>query len=191
MENDTNGRWHNRGYLPHFEAGSVPQFITFRLADSLPRSLFKRLKFQLNAGMISDSEYAYTLDRYLDRAGGECFLKDRRIATLVRDSLQFLEGRHFKLHSWVIMPNHVHLLMTPLEGHSLTRIMHSLKSFTAHKANKLLCRSGSFWSREYFDRMIRDAEHFRKTKRYIEMNPVKARLCETPEEWEFSSAFPK
>ena len=183
--------WHNRGYLPHFEGGAIPQFITFRLADSLPRSVFRTLKFQLDTRQITESEYAYTLDLYLDRSRGECLLKDRRIAMIVRDSLAFLAESRFELHAWVIMPNHVHLLITPLGGNSLTGIMHSLKSFTAHKANKVLCRSGSFWSKEYFDRFIRNAEHFAKTMRYIEMNPVKAGLCETPEEWEFSSAFSK
>ena len=67
--------------------------------------------------------------------------------------------------------------------------MHSLKSFTSHEANKILNRKGNFWYKEYFDRYIRDGKHYRATLRYIEENPVKARICEKPEDWEFSSAF--
>lgn len=181
--------WHYRGYLPHFEGGAIPQFITFRLADSLPGSLFSGLKRKLEAGAITESEYGYFLDRYLDRSRGKCFLRDRRISELVRDSIWFLGRSRFRLHSWVIMPNHAHLLITPAKDETLESLMHSLKSFTAHKANRVLGRSGSFWSKEYFDRFMRDGEHFQKTLRYIEMNPVKAGLCDAPEKWEFSSAF--
>jgi len=67
--------------------------------------------------------------------------------------------------------------------------MHSLKSFTSHEANKILGRHGHFWFKEYFDRYIRNGEHFRAVVRYIEENPVKARLCEKPEDWKFSSAY--
>ena len=86
------------------------------------------------------------------------------------------------------MPNHVHLLCTPVTGHSLEEIMHSLKSYTANEANKILGREGRFWQKEYFDRYIRNARHFAKVVAYIENNPVKARLCKKAEDWPFSSA---
>lgn len=181
--------WHDRGYLPHFEGGPRPQFITFRLADSLPAEIFEKLKWRLETGRISEWEYAFSLDRYLDRSKGECSLKIRRVAEIVRGAFLHFDGERYRLHSWVIMPNHVHLLLTQSEGESLAAIMHSLKSFTAKEANKVLGRSGHFWSKEYFDRYIRDGEHFARTRRYIEKNPVKAGLCEAPENWEFGSAF--
>ena len=87
------------------------------------------------------------------------------------------------------MPNHVHVLITPLEDAHLPEIMHSIKSFTAKKANAILGRSGAFSQRESFDRYIRNADHFRSVIRYIENNPVKARLCTSPEHWKFSSAY--
>ncbi len=192
MENKTTVHptgWHNRGYLPHFDGGPRPQFITFRLADSLPVKVFVKLRSRLESGSISEWEYAYMMDRYLDRSIGECALSERPVAELVRPAFLHFDGSRYRLHSWVIMPNHVHLLMTQSEGESLSRIMHSLKSFTAKEANRLLGRSGHFWSKEYFDRYIRDSDHFVKTKRYIERNPVKAGLCEVPEEWEFGSAY--
>ena len=181
--------WHYRGYLPHFEASSVPQFITFRLADSLPKSLFQKLRRQRDFGLLTQSEYGWLLDRYLDRSSGECPLSRNDVSELVRDSILYFAASRYELHSWVIMPNHVHLLVTLLKRESLSSVMHSLKSFTSHEANKLLNRTGRFWSKEYFDRYIRDSEHFLKTAKYIEMNPVKARLCDAPENWEFSSAY--
>ena len=87
------------------------------------------------------------------------------------------------------MPNHAHILLNPLNGYHLDEIEHSIKSYTANEANKLLGRRGQFWAIECFDRYIRDRRHFNAVVKYIENNPVKARLCRTPEEWEFSNAF--
>ncbi len=86
------------------------------------------------------------------------------------------------------MPNHVHILITPADGYSLAEIMHSIKSFTANFANKILGRQGRFWSSEYFDRFIRDCVHFAKVVKYIENNPVKAQLCKDSGDWHWSSA---
>jgi REP element-mobilizing transposase RayT len=87
------------------------------------------------------------------------------------------------------MPNHIHFLLKPFEHHSLSDIMHSIKSFTALRANKFLQRSGKFWQEDYFDRYIRNYEHYEKTIAYIENNLVKAKLCGKPNEWKFSSAY--
>lgn len=87
------------------------------------------------------------------------------------------------------MPNHAHVLLRPNRGIKLEKIIHSLKSFTATESNKVLGRSGAFWMREAFDRFIRDADHFARAFKYIENNPVKAGLCERPEDWEFGSAY--
>ena len=87
------------------------------------------------------------------------------------------------------MPNHVHSLMTRFEECELSDILHPLKSFSAHEANKILRRDGQFWIEDYFDRYIRNEQHFEKTVRYIENNPVKAGLCLKPEDWPYSSAW--
>jgi REP element-mobilizing transposase RayT len=87
------------------------------------------------------------------------------------------------------MPNHVHLLATPCGGHPLSGIMHSLKSYTASEVNKILSRKGALWMEDYFDRYIRDSDHYERTIRYIENNPVKPKLCRTGEEWPFGSAW--
>jgi REP element-mobilizing transposase RayT len=185
--------WYSRGRLPHYDGGKIAQFITFRLFDSLPKAILKQFEAELAVRDVENMarETLILIDRYLDRGVGSCFLKRFEIAELVKGTLLHHAGTKYDLVSWVIMPNHVHLLVRPLEGHELYEIIHSIKSYTAKEANKMLGRTGNFWMREYFDRYIRDFEHFAKTVRYIEQNPVKAGLCESAEEWRFSSAFQK
>jgi len=115
-------------------------------------------------------------------------LKNDEVATMVQNALLFHDRTKYRLAAWVVMPNHVHLLCTPI-GHSLGQIMHSLKSFTSSEANKLLNRAGRFWQKEYFDRYIRNARHYAKIVAYIESNPVKANLCKRASDWPFSSAY--
>ena len=104
-----------------------------------------------------------------------------------RALLHFDEAR-YRLHAWVVMPNHVHVLITPFEGFTLSTILHSWKSYTAKEANRLLHRNGQFWQEEYFDRYIRTEEHYRRAVEYIESNPVMAGLCKKKEDWPFGSA---
>jgi REP element-mobilizing transposase RayT len=92
----------------------------------------------------------------------------------VAGALRYYEGQHYTLHTWTIMPNHVHVLFTVLEEFSLSKIVHSWKSFTANQGNRLLQRFGRFWQPEYYDRLIRNERQFEFTFRYILTNPVKA-----------------
>ena len=180
---------HSRGYIPHVDPGEMTQFITFRLADSMPQTVLNRWKEDLKNGEITDAGLRNRIETYLDQNYGERLLSDKRVAKLVKHAILHLDGKKYRLIAWVIMPNHVHLLIVTLAGYTVSEIMHSLKSFTSHEANKILNRKGNFWYKEYFDRYIRDGKHYRATLRYIEENPVKARICEKPEDWEFSSAF--
>lgn len=82
-------------------------------------------------------------------------------------------------------------------GYPWAKIIQGWKSFTGRWALKQNARLGlgipkpnQFWIREYWDRFIRNEKHYRNVVEYIEMNPVKARLCGSPEEWTFSSAHP-
>jgi REP element-mobilizing transposase RayT len=183
--------WYSRGYLPHYDGGAITQFITCRLYDSLPQTVLERFRSELEAKSVEniDREVMILIEKFLDSGYGECFLRKREVAEIVRNSLQKYDGERYKLIAWVIMPNHIHLLLEPLNAWGLDKILHSFKSFTASEVNKVLGRSGKFWMREAFDRYIRDAEHFEKSFRYIENNPVKAGFCEKPSDWEFSSAF--
>jgi REP element-mobilizing transposase RayT len=177
--------WHDRGYIPHFDGGQFSQFITFRLADSMPQKVLQAW----NAEDVGDVATRKRIEQYLDAGHGACWLADQRVAEVVRSALTFHDGAKYRLNSWVIMPNHVHALLTPADGMHLPEILHSIKSFTAQKANKILDRTGQFWQNETFDRYIRNREHFVSVIRYIENNPVKAGLCERPEMWRFGSAY--
>jgi REP element-mobilizing transposase RayT len=183
--------WRSRGYLPHFDGRALPQFITLHLADSLPLHVIERWQQELRHEQSERRKALLRkrIEHYLDRGYGECFLKNKRVATTVQDSLLHFDGERYRLHAWVVMPNHIHVLLTRAEDCELHELLQAFKSYTAHEANKLLGRKGNFWFEDYFDRYIRNPEHFRRTVIYIENNPVKARLCKRPEDWLFSSAW--
>ena len=172
-----------RRRLPHLHILNQPLFITFRLHDTLPvhRSF-------PNSNLTSGQAFL-AMDRLLDQAqSGPTFLRQPAIAQLVLASLQHGAAiGHYDLHAWVIMPNHVHLLLTPRV--TVSKLLSSLKSTTARQANLLLNRTGRpFWQDESFDRVVRNGDEFRRIQRYIENNPVAAGLAGTPEEYAWSSA---
>lgn len=183
--------WHSRGYLPHFDGQAIPQHISIHLADAIPKEVIERWHRELNAGNSTQDKILLQkrVDKYADQGFGHAYLKDERLAEMVQETLLRDDGKKYRLSAWVVMPNHVHLLLTRFESYELSDIMQALKSITAHRANKSLGRSGEFWMQEYFDRYIRNAKHYRKTIEYIENNPVKARLCRRPEEYRFSTAW--
>ncbi|MEO6588069.1 MAG: transposase [Pyrinomonadaceae bacterium] len=183
--------WHSRGYLPHFDGGEICQFITFHLGDALPLKVIDYWKLELAREKDDRAkiELYKRTENYLDKGYGECYLKTDLIAAQAQESLIRFHAVRYKLIAWVIMPNHVHFLLKPLNNHSLSEIIKKYKSFTAHEINRILNRRGQFWQEDYFDRYIRDHEHYEKTISYIENNPVKAGLCEKPEDWKYSSAY--
>jgi REP element-mobilizing transposase RayT len=181
--------WRNRGYIPHFDSPGTTQFVTFRLADSMPQSILPQWRAELQRGAVTDVDFRKRIESYLDQNFGSCVLRQRSVAKLVQESLLHWNDLRYRLVAWVIMPNHVHFLARIEEGFSLSDIMHSIKSMTAHSANTLLGRAGTFWAKESFDRFIRDENHFQNVISYIEMNPVKAKLCQRPQDWTFGSAY--
>ena len=128
------------------------------------------------------------IDQYEDAGIGECLLRDDSIAQIVQDTLLFNHQKKYELICWCIMPNHVHTLIAPVEGMSLSEIMYDWKSYTTHAINKAFNRKGKLWMMEYFDRYIRDNDHFQKVVNYIHNNPVKAGLVADPADWRWSSA---
>ena len=124
--------WHSRGYLPHFDSTETTQFITFRLADSLPLHVIESWQRELQQQSLLPVEREIQLqrriERYLDQGTGACYLREPQIAEMVERSLYFFDGERYRLLAWVLMPNHVHLLLTPLAEHCLTEIMRSLKA---------------------------------------------------------------
>jgi putative DNA methylase len=182
--------WYSRGYLPHFDGQAIPQFITLRLFDSVPDAVLQRWAQELDLVNSKTDQIILQrrIEKYLDQGYGEAFMKIRSVAGMVQNELLSYAGQRYRLSSWVVMPNHIHFLMTRSEDIELADVMQSFKSLTAHKANKILRRKGKFWMEDYFDRYIRNADHFARAIRYIENNPVKARLCKKPQDWPFSGA---
>lgn len=203
--------WYKPGHA-HFVtyrlAGSIPQHLlrqwrTERLAQSRVNSTDseEQTSKRDRAHKIFFKKY----DQHLDRSDGIRWLEKPDVAELIRENLYYHHGSLYQLLSWCVLPNHVHLLFQPLESKAvqqvigadersdsngpLARIMHSLKSYTANAANKLLDRSGSFWQAESYDHWVRDADELDRIHTYIQLNPVKAELCERPEQWRFSSSF--
>jgi len=191
MTTDAPSLWRSRGYIPHWEAGETAQMIGFRLFDSLPAAVLERWTVEL--GQMPDDaasvERRKRIELALDSGHGEAWLNDARIAGMVESAFLHFDGERYRLCSWVVMPNQAHVVAVPLGNWTLADIVHSWKSFTAKEANSLLNRSGSFWSREYFDRVIRDENHYANALDYVANNPVKARLCATVEEWRYSSKW--
>ncbi len=173
--------WHARGYLPHFDAGAVVQTITFRLADSLPGNL-------PDTSALRTAERVHIIEKRIDLGLGACLLRDPAIARIVRDALRHFDGERYRLLAWVVMPNHVHAMIEQITGHGLSAVVHSWKSFTSHRIGRQRTQGGRLWANDYFDRFIRNGDHYAIAKFYIENNPVKARLAERQEDWLFSSA---
>lgn len=175
-----------RRRLPHRDAPGIPAFVTWRLWGSLP------VERTFSREHLSSGEAFVSFDRLLDTArSGPLYVRRPEIAALVSEQIQEICARGVcSLHAYVVMPNHVHLLWTPQE--SLPALVRLVKGPTAVRANRLLGRTGEpFWQPEYFDRIVRNDKEFAQIHRYIEWNPVKAALVAYPQEFPWSSAYPK
>ena len=105
-------------------------------------------------------------------------------------ALKFFDGERYELRAWVVMPNHVHVVVWPMPPNTLSEILHSWKSFTAHEINKLLPgKVVPFWQRESYDHLIRDDDDLRRCCQYTLMNPVNAGLCAEGHLWPWTNAY--
>ena len=203
---------HSRGYLPHVKREGASYFVTFRLADSLPKEVFvkfmaeraerlrqlekDRTRLAGKPGAIKDTEESIDLDykrkveRYLDTGCGDCVLRRSELAGLIAETFRFFENQRYRLDAWVVMPNHVHAVLWPMPGFMVGKIVKTWKQYTAVRANRILERVGtSFWQPESFDHWIRDDQEHARCGGYVIRNPVVAGLCKTPEDWKWSSAW--
>jgi len=175
---------HSRGYLPHLKGDGVTYFVTFRLADSLAQETLRQWQ------EIPDAERGERIEAWLDAGHGECLLAQEEAAGLVEQALRHYATERYELHDYVIMPNHVHLLLTPRLGHALSDILHSLKSWTAQQINRRLDRIGTtLWQHESYDHVVRDDEDMQRIGHYIRENPVRARLVGDAIEYRWGSAY--
>jgi putative transposase len=217
-----------RRSLPHYQPPGYTFFITFRLAGSLPKIVVEQLKCDYEKGLKffaglkndkvkyeryreSQEKYFEQFDSFLDKSkSGKFWLRDERIASMVKDSIHYRDGKEYSLIAYCIMPNHVHLVFTPiverfaesLKGteqdkihgiernsvspYIVTKILQDLKKYTARESNVLLNRKGQFWQHESYDHVVRDEDDLRRIVEYVLNNPVKASLIDKPEDWKWS-----
>jgi REP element-mobilizing transposase RayT len=175
--------------LPHWRQHGATYFITFRLADSIPRDYLEyitRLRadwFARNPPPQSKEAFeelskllSERMEYWLDQGMGSCVLQEECISQIVHESLQHFHGVRYELGASVIMANHVHSIIRPLETASLELeyMLGSCKEFTAKRINRIFGQSGAVWQEESYDRIIRDAEHLWRCLQYIGKNPSKA-----------------
>jgi REP element-mobilizing transposase RayT len=194
--------------LPHIQPPGSTFFVTFRLAGSLPRILLMELQAEtqrLQAEIerepdpVKRAARAYQehkrffgkWDQALDEGSGPDWLRNPAVAALIADSLHFHDGARYELIVYCIMPNHVHVVIRPLlkdgeQYYSLAQIMHTMKGYTAGRANRLLGRTGAFWQHESYDHVVRDAGELDRIVAYVVNNPVKAGLVTEWQKWSWT-----
>lgn len=210
-----------RRNLPHWFVPNAWHFVTYRIAGTIPAAVLHQMRETRDlqwqqkkaAGNATPSgrtllhkQFFASYDRYLDFDSKVDWLRNPRVAAMIRGNLYHHCGAKYDLLAYCIMPNHVHVLLRVLpekespidDGFSdetadgngpLAGIMHSLKSYTANEANKILNRTGQFWQHESFDHWVRDEGELERIVNYIAWNPVKANLVVKPHHWPFGSAL--
>jgi REP element-mobilizing transposase RayT len=172
------------GNLPHWRQDGVTYFVTFRLADALPGetlALWHRERADWHLRHAPPHTLAQRKDyherfvvrfqKWLDAGHGDCVMRAPVVRQTVAAALTHFAGIRYALREWVIMPNHVHAVLTPFDGCALSRILQSWKSFTAKDVNQRLGRSGQLWQKESFDHIVRSPEQLQRIERYIHENP--------------------
>lgn len=109
---------------------------------------------------------------------------------IVFSAFKFHDGKKYKLIACVVMDTHAHCILQPMEQsggscYSLAQIMHSIKSYSANRIQRVLNVNGKIWQDENYDRIIRDEEEYLEKMNYIANNPLKAMIVEKPEEYKW------
>lgn len=178
--------------LPHWRAPQSIYFVTFRLHDSLPAALVADARFEIHNILrtadqmhrdLSDDEQRRLrclrrqLELALDKGYGKCWMRNPAIAEIVTGALSYFHHERYELLAWCVMPNHVHAIVQPGNTWDLSQIMHSWKSFTAHRIVREYRCPTPFWQHESYDRIMRDEQELRRAVRYVENNPAAAGLA--------------
>lgn len=176
------------GNLPHWRQENVWYFVTFRLADSIPSDVAEEIINERKLWLTKHDKSKLTkeekieyyklfserIENLLNSGKGSCVLKDEKVAAIVADALKHFNQQRYVLDEWIIMPNHVHVIVKPIGDNKLQDILHSWKSYTANEINKLLNKKGQFWLHESYDHIIRNEFALNAIRNYIRENPLKA-----------------
>jgi len=196
-DQDFSVSWRN---LPHWAQAGTVCFITWRTADSLPAEVVERMnkereRLLLDHGLDPHGDWKAALakrpsivrgqiqwalfqiwDRSLDLGLGACVLRDPAMSALVGESLLHFDGDRYLMTDYVVMPNHVHLLVAFRDEDAMQKQCESWKRYTGRRINAAFAQTGVFWQVEQFDHLVRSPEQFEHYRRYIADNPRRARL---------------
>ena len=236
-----------RGSLLHWYRPGKVHFVTYRLAGTLPIELIRRLRTERDERLArptapgvsygkakenAHKQFFAAYDKYLDQSLCVRWLEEPAVAEIVVENLYHHHQVKYQLLEYAVMPNHVHVLILPIESNAggagnltdassvghvadaasvgsttgecdsdffsdettdskspLSTIMHSLKSYTANEANKILERDGAFWQRESYDHWVRDVAELSRIAEYISHNPVAAKIVKNAWDWPYCSAY--
>ena len=188
-------------HLPHWEQRDAYYFLTWRTADSLPREIIEQWHRERDVWLVAHGidpaqddwqrevellpddlhqEFYRTFTakwhEHLDDCHGECLLRQPEISTVVASNLRHFDGCKYEMDSFVVMPNHVHVLVGIAGRNTMRAQCRNWKKYTATVINERLARSGQFWQWESYDHLVRSAGSLAKFRDYIEKNPMKAKL---------------
>ena len=168
------------GNLPHWRQDNTTYFVTFRLADSLPREKLEQWQAEKKQWLKAHPKpltrqqrvefcrlFPERMQKWLDAGQGSCILARPDLKQLVSEALCYFHRKRYHLDEYVVAANHVHAIVTPAPDNELSSILHSWKSYTSHEINKKLKRSGEIWQKESFDHIIRSEESLLKFREYI------------------------
>ena len=187
--------------LPHRDQNGALTFVTFRLGDSMPKAIINRwqeeiaealtqhglagqsLESVLNSSEVPEKTNQLLREHkaerwhfHLDSCHGECLLRQPCNAAEVSKSILHFNGDRYDVERFVVMPNHVHVMIQMRAGIELRRIFREIQRFSAREINRLMGRKGDLWQGEPFDHIVRSEAQFRRLQRYISDNPLKAKL---------------
>ncbi len=201
--------------LPHWHVNGALYWVTFRLADSIPRETLRVWREERDAWMKQhpdpwaeavwaeyDERFTQRMEQWLDAGMGSRALANTDVRAAVKACLLKFDGDRLRVHAAVIMPTHVHCVIEPLvkgeadipvchasshmesqtgmsaspSSSALSKLLQGIKGASARAANQILGTSGTFWMDESYDHIVRNEKQYRHFIRYIEENPVKAKL---------------
>jgi REP element-mobilizing transposase RayT len=178
-----------RRHLPHWKRAGSIYWITFRMADSIPAEKLRTWVIERDQWKVHHPEpwdeetwkehdrlFGESLEKWMDAGHGSCVLARPELREHLRLAVTRFDGQRLDLHAAVIMPNHVHLLLEPLAGHDLSKILKGIKGASARSINGHLGVIGTFWMDESYDHIVRSEIQYERFRRYIAENPSKARL---------------
>ena len=178
-----------RNTLPHWQQEGATYFVTWRLADSIPQELLDKLRLERAGWIVKNPEpwddaqekefhmlFSGEADRRMDEGRGSCVLRETDNAEILCRCLLKFDGERYLIHSYVVMPNHAHILFSLAEGQTLEDVVGAWKRYSAIGINRRMGRDGTLWQRDYFDRLIRNWQHMIRVARYIRRNPGKGNV---------------